>query len=212
MIPQLQSARHPANNLYQVPNLETFRNNLALHGLNLTRGTCSTLQVNVGLLCNQHCRHCHLNAGPTRSEVMTERTVFDVIDLADRFRFKTIDITGGAPEMNPHIKTLVSRLAPLTDTLMLRSNLTAIAAGSQQKFLELLAANRVTLVASLPSLNKAQAEAQRGDNTFETSIRTLKKLNTLGYGLPDSGLELNLVCNPTRAFLPSHQEQLGGPH
>jgi len=204
----LQAVKNPGSSLYQVPNLETFRNNLAKHGIDLTRKKCSTLQVNVGRLCNQSCRHCHLDAGPLRREIMNERTVAEVIRLAGRFRFGALDITGGAPEMNPHIKTLVSKLAPLTDTLILRSNLTAIAAAKQKGFLEFIADNGVTVVASLPSLNEAQAEAQRGENTFAASIRTLKELNALGYGRPDSGLELNLVNNPTGAFLPASQDEV----
>ena len=204
----LQAFNSVSSNLYQVPNLETFKDNLANHGRDLSRKECTTLQLNVGQLCNQSCRHCHLDAGPFRKEIMNEKTVADVIKLAGRFRFNTIDITGGAPEMNPHIKTLVSELAPLANTLILRSNLTAIAPEKQKRLLKLLSENRVTIVASLPSLNEAQSEAQRGKNTFTTSIKTLGKLNALGYGLPDSGLELNLVNNPTGAFLPSSQEQV----
>ena len=207
-MPHLQAANNPGSTLYEVPSLETFKNNLANQGLDLTKGECTTLQINVGLLCNQRCKHCHLDAGPSRKEIMNEETVSEVIKLAGRFRFETLDITGGAPEMNPHITTLVSKLSPLTNTLIVRSNLTAIAAEKQNGLLELLADNRVTITASLPSLNEAQSEAQRGENTFAPSIRTLRKLNALGYGHPDSGLELNLVSNPTGAFLPSSQEQV----
>jgi len=139
---------------------------------------------------------------------MTEKTVMDVIDLAARFKFAIIDITGGAPEMNPHIETLVRSLAPLTQTLILRSNLTAIAAKNKESLLELLVDNRVTIVASLPSLNEVQTEAQRGINSFTASINTLKKLNRFGYGLPDTDLKLNLVSNPTGAFLPAAQDQV----
>ena len=208
MIMQLQAVKKLSPNLYQVPNLEPFRDNLAGHGTDLTRKRCSTLQVNVGRLCNQSCRHCHLDAGPLRREIMDADTAAEVIKLAERFAFDTIDITGGAPEMNPGIETLVTQLAPLANTLIMRSNLTAIGAEKQQGLLELLADNRVTITASLPSLNAAQSEAQRGENTFAASIRTLRKLNGLGYGLPDSGLELNLVSNPTGAFLPSSQDQV----
>ena len=204
----MQTAENLNRSIYQVESLQSFKNNLAEHGLHLTRGECTTLQINVGLLCNQSCRHCHLDAGPTRHEIMTEKTVADVIELATRFRFATVDITGGAPEMNPHIETLVSRLAPLTQTLILRSNLTAIAAENKRRLLELLAANRVTIIASLPSLNEAQSEAQRGKNSFTASLNTLRKLNKSGYGLPDSDLKLNLVSNPTGAFLPATQEQV----
>lgn len=196
------------SDLYQVAPLEPFKQKLARYGLDLTRSECTTLQVNVGLLCNQSCKHCHLDAGPSRMEIMSEKTVDDVIDLAGRFHFATIDITGGAPEMNPHIEKLVSELAPLTGTLILRSNLTAIAAEKKKHLLELLTGNGVSIVASLPSLNKTQAEAQRGVNSFATSINTLQKLNGLGYGIPGSGLELNLVSNPAGAFLPSPQNQV----
>jgi len=204
----LHAAENLNSNLFQISALETFRKNLDNNGLELTRTHCTTLQINVGLLCNQSCKHCHLDAGPSKKEIMSEKTVGDVLDLADRFTFETIDITGGAPEMNPHIQTLISKLRPLTKTLILRSNLTAIAERDQEPLLQLLAAQKVTIVASLPSLNEAQSETQRGKNSFSTSITTLKKLNSLGYGLPDTGLELNLVSNPTGAFLPSSQEQI----
>ena len=204
----LHAAENLNSNLFQISALETFRKNLDNNGLELTRTHCTNLQINVGLLCNQSCKHCHLDAGPSKKEIMSEKTVGDVLDLADRFTFETIDITGGAPEMNPHIQTLISKLRPLTKTLILRSNLTAIAERDQEPLLQLLAAQKVTIVASLPSLNEAQSETQRGKNSFSTSITTLKKLNSLGYGLPDTGLELNLVSNPTGAFLPSSQEQI----
>ena len=204
----LHAAENLNSNLFQISALETFRKNLDNNGLELTRTHCTTLQINVGLLCNQSCKHCHLDAGPSKKEIMSEKTVGDVLDLAERFTFETIDITGGAPEMNPHIQTLISKLRPLTKTLILRSNLTAIAERDQEPLLQLLAAQKVTIVASLPSLNEAQSETQRGKNSFSTSITTLKKLNSLGYGLPDTGLELNLVSNPTGAFLPSSQEQI----
>jgi radical SAM/Cys-rich protein len=194
--------------LYQALDMETFKNNLASHGLDLTRKECNTLQVNVGLLCNQSCKHCHLAAAPGRNEIMDEKTVAEVIKLAGRFSFSTIDITGGAPEMNPHIRTLISRLAPLAKNLILRSNLSVIGDEKQGSLLGLLSENRVTIVGSLPSLNEVQTEAQRGKKTFATSIATLKKLNGLGYGLQGSGLELNLVSNPTGAFLPASQGQI----
>jgi radical SAM/Cys-rich protein len=140
-------------------------------------------------------------------EIMTRETIRDVIDLARRFRFQAIDLTGGAPELNPDIKTLITELRPLTDNLILRSNLTVIAGDKKEALLNLLAEYGVTIIGSLPSLNEKQAEAQRGKNSFDPSLAALKKLNRLGYGLADSGLELNLVCNPTGAFLPSSQEQ-----
>ena len=204
----LPTAENLDSNLFQIPDLETFSRNLANNGLDFARTNCTTLQINVGLLCNQSCKHCHLDAGPSRKEIMNRQTVGDVLDLAGRFSFETIDITGGAPEMNPHIQTLINKLAPLTKTLILRSNLTAIAEKKQEKLLRLLADKKVTIVASLPSINEAQSETQRGKSSFATSITTLKKLNSIGYGQPGTGLNLNLVSNPTGAFLPSSQEQL----
>ena len=205
---QLQPANNRKQNLYQVDSLGSFKNNLAQHGLQLARGKCTTLQVNVGLLCNQSCLHCHLDAGPSRKEIMSEQTVAEVMKLATRFRFEIIDITGGAPEMNPHIEKLVSSLSSLTHNLILRSNLTAIAAERQNRLLEILTEKKVTIIASLPSLNEVQSDAQRGKNSFATSINALRKLNSLGYGLPGSNLELNLVSNPVGAFLPPKQEQV----
>jgi radical SAM/Cys-rich protein len=204
----LQTAENLSSDLFKVPALKTFRENLDNNGLDLTKTHCTTLQVNVGMLCNQTCKHCHLDAGPSRKEIMSGKTVDDVLELAGRFNFETIDITGGAPEMNPHIQTLINKLAPLCKTLIVRSNLTAIAEKKQEPLLRLISDKKVTIVASLPSLNEAQSETQRGKKSFAASITTLKKLNSLGYGLPGTGLELNLVSNPTGAFLPSPQEQM----
>ena len=188
--------------------VEPFGQTLAKHGLSLTRLKTTTLQVNVGLLCNQACRHCHLEAGPKSEEVMSKETVDQVIDLARRFYFEAIDITGGAPEMNPHLGDMIKRLSLHSPRLMLRSNLTALAQEERQHLMDLCKQNRVVIVASFPSLNEAQAESQRGKGVFQESIEVLRQLNSLGYGKPGSGLELNLVSNPTGAFLPTSQEQL----
>ena len=188
--------------------VEPFGQTLAKHGLNLTREKISTLQINVGLLCNQACRHCHLEAGPNSEEVMSAETVDQVVALAQRFPFEIIDITGGAPEMNPNLVDMIERLSGMTPRLMLRSNLTALANGERDHLIEVCEERRVVIVASFPSLNEAQAESQRGRGAFQESIAVLGKLNSLGYGQPDSGLELSLVSNPTGAFLPSSQDQL----
>ena len=188
--------------------VEPFGQTLAKHGLSLTRENTTTLQINVGLLCNQTCRHCHLQAGPNSKEVMNQETVDQVVDLAQRFLFETIDITGGAPEMNPHLVDMIERLSLHSPRLMLRSNLTALANAERDYLIEVCKERRVVIVASFPSLNEAQAESQRGRGVFQESINVLRKLNSLGYGQPESGLELNLVSNPTGAFLPSSQEQL----
>ena len=188
--------------------VEPFGQTLAKHGLNLTRLRTTILQVNVGLLCNQTCRHCHLEAGPNREEVMSKETVDQVVAMAQRFPFKVIDITGGAPELTPNLGDMIERLTPLSSRLMLRSNLTALVSGKRDGLIDLCRKNRVVIVVSFPSLNEMQAESQRGKGVFRESIAVLRKLNSLGYGKPGSGLELNLVSNPTGAFLPSSQEQL----
>jgi radical SAM/Cys-rich protein len=188
--------------------VEPFGQTLAKHGLNLTREKITTLQVNVGLLCNQACRHCHLEAGPNSEAVMSAETVDEVVAFAQRFSFEVIDITGGAPEMNPNLVAMIERLSGMTSRLMLRSNLTALLDAARDDLIEVCTERRVVIVASFPSLNEAQAESQRGRGVFQDSIAVLGKLNSLGYGQPDSGLELNLVSNPTGAFLPSSQDQL----
>ena len=188
--------------------VEPFRQTLARHGLRLTRVKTTTLQVNVGLLCNQACRHCHLEAGPNRTEVMSKETVDQVVAMAERFPFEVVDITGGAPELNPNISKMIERLAPLTSRLMLRSNLTALAQGKRDHLIDLCKKYRVIIVVSFPSLNEMQLESQRGKGVFRVSIGVLRELNSIGYGKPGSGLELNVVSNPTGAFLPSSQEQL----
>jgi radical SAM/Cys-rich protein len=187
--------------------IESFHTVLAGHGLDLTRDSVQTLQINVGLRCNQFCRHCHLDAGPERQEMMSRGTVDEVIRFAQRFRFAVIDVTGGAPELNPHLPHLINELAPLTPRLMLRSNLTALTEGRRESLLIDLARHRAVIVASFPSTNEAQLEAQRGAGIFQRSLATLRRLNALGYGQPESGLELNLVANPTGAFLASPQVQ-----
>jgi len=180
---------------------------LSRHGLNLNRNKTHTLQINVGFLCNQTCRHCHLNAGPNRMENMESGIIEEVISYAKRSRFETIDITGGAPELNPNIEMLIEKVVPLAPKVMLRSNLSALNDGKRDHLMELLKSNRVVVVASFPSLNELQADSQRGDGIFKVCIDALKKLNVLGYGHEGSGLELNLVSNPTGAFLPPSQSE-----
>ena len=184
-----------------------FEDTLVRHGLKLARGETSTLQVNVGLACNLACRHCHLEAGPTRTELMNGETVEAVIACAERFWFATIDITGGAPELLPQLPCLLERLAPLTPRLIVRTNLTALARPDSAALLDLYRKLRIVIVASLPAVNASQAEAQRGNGTWETSMTVLRRLNGNGYGVEGSGLELDLVANPTGAFLPAGQAQ-----
>jgi radical SAM/Cys-rich protein len=187
--------------------VESFRLTLSRHGLELIRGHTNTLQINAGLLCNQACRHCHLEAGPNRMEVMDAKTVDEVIAFAQRGHFQVIDITGGAPELNPNLADMIERLSPLAPRIMLRSNLTALTDGKGDFLMDVFRKHRTVIVASFPSLNATQAEAQRGKGIFDKSIAALRNLNSIGYGHDGSGLELDLVSNPTGAFLPASQTQ-----
>lgn len=186
---------------------DLFARTLAEQGLNLMRGETQTLQINLGLLCDLACRHCHLEAGPQRREVMSSATMAEVIAYAGRVPFAVIDITGGAPELVPDLPELLQSLAPLTGRLMLRSNLTAMAEEGRKALLDTCIAQRVAIVASFPAINPAQANAQRGGGVFERSLASLRQLNALGYGQPGSGLELDLVASPAGAFLPVGQAQ-----
>ncbi|MFH0822180.1 MAG: arsenosugar biosynthesis radical SAM (seleno)protein ArsS [Pseudomonadota bacterium] len=187
--------------------LEPFSGCLARHGLELKRGRTNTLQINVGLVCNQVCRHCHLEAGPNRSEIMSKETIDEVVAFAERARFQVVDITGGAPEMNPHLGYLIETMAPVAPRLMMRANLTALAKENTDYLLGLCTAHRVVIVASFPSMSASQTDSQRGKGVLQRSIGTLRTLNGLGYGKDGTGLELNLVSNPTGAFLPVSQSQ-----
>ena len=189
------------------PGPEGFAATLARHGLSLTRQKTRTLQVNTGLLCNQTCGHCHLNAGPGRTEVMSRQTADQIADWASRAPFEAIDITGGAPEMNPHIAHIVKRLAPLAPQLIFRSSLSALDGPGREPLRELLKDLKATIVASFPAVNPSQTDAQRGDGVFQASVAAIRRLNRLGYARPGSGLALNLVCNPTGAFLAANQTQ-----
>ena len=190
------------------PGLKPFGRTLKQNGFKLTRDRTTTLQINTGLLCNQQCKHCHLEAGPERQELMDGKTVDDIADFAKRCRFDILDITGGAPEMNPHLADLISKTAPHVARVMLRSNLTATAPAKWDSLTRLLREHNVIINASLPSANKGQTESQRGPGVFDRSVATLQKLNEVGYGMEGSGLELNLVTNPTGAFLPVSQASL----
>jgi radical SAM/Cys-rich protein len=187
--------------------VEPFRLTLSKHGLKLARAETTTLQINVSFLCNQVCRHCHLSAGPGRKENMNAETVGAVVSYAQRGYFEVIDITGGAPELNPNLGDLIEMLSPHAPRIMLRSNLSALNDGTRESLIDLLRAYRVVIVASFPSLNESQADSQRGRGAFMSSIAAIKRLNALGYGQEGSGLEFNLVSNPTGAFLPPSQEE-----
>jgi len=186
--------------------VEPFADTLARHGLFLVRDRVHTLQVNTGYLCNLRCRHCHLEAGPDREEIMSRETMAAVVSFARRFPFQVLDVTGGAPELVPDLPFLVEGLAPLAPRLLLRTNLSALDGAASESLLALCLAHRVVLVASFPSTNPSQADAQRGAGATEAAIAALKRLNAAGYGVEGTGLELDLVSNPVGAFLPVSQE------
>ena len=188
------------------PEYPSFSHSLDDHGVSLKRDHAHILQINTGLLCDLACKHCHLDAGPHRIEVMDRKTMDEVIAFAERGRFNIIDITGGAPELVPDLEHLLRGLRPLTEMLMLRTNLTALGDPERESLLTLLVELRVALVASFPSTSPSQTDAQRGKGVMDSSVEMLQKLNGLGFGQPGSGLELNLVANPAGAFLPADQQ------
>jgi radical SAM/Cys-rich protein len=188
--------------------IEPFSISLAKRGIELVRDETITLQVNVGLMCNQSCRHCHLEAGPDRADqMMSQGTMREVEAYARRGGFQTVDITGGAPEMHPLLPTFIQESAAIAPRVILRSNLTAIGDEERRHLIQICREHQVIIIASFPSLNSSQAESQRGRGVFQRSLQTLRLLNESGYGLPDTGLELHLISNPSGAFLPSPQGQ-----
>jgi radical SAM/Cys-rich protein len=174
----------------------------------IRRRRVETLQVNLGYKCNQSCLHCHVNAGPTRTEMMTQETMLDVIAFLQSAHIRTLDLTGGAPELNTLFRSLVSTARDLGIAVMDRCNLTVLHEPGQEDLAEFLARQAVTIVASLPCYLEANVDQQRGKGVFEGSLRSLRKLNALGYGQPDSGLTLNLVYNPQGPVLPPDQQAL----
>ncbi|ODT46818.1 MAG: radical SAM protein [Nitrospira sp. SCN 59-13] len=168
----------------------------------------TVFQINVGKLCNQTCRHCHVDAGPDRTERMSRETAEFCIAALAKTDIPTVDITGGAPELNQNFRWLVEQARALGRHVMDRCNLSVLLIPSQSDLAEFLAQHRVEVVASLPSYQARQTDAQRGEGIFEKSIEGLRLLNRLGYGREGSGLLLNLVHNPVGAFLPPKQETI----
>ncbi len=186
-----------------------FTDMLAQSGLQPLRCTgIETLQVNVGRLCNMTCEHCHVDAGPDRREIMTRETVEACINALARTDIPTLDLTGGAPEMNPHFQWMVEAARNLDRHVIDRCNLTILRAPGFTDLPEFLARHRVEIVASLPCYLAENVDAQRGDRAFERSIEVLRQLNVLGYGHADSELQLTLVYNPVGPSLPPPQESL----
>lgn len=185
---------------------ETQLDRAGLHPLHATG--ISIFQINVGKLCNQTCRHCHVDAGPDRLEIMSRETAEQCVTALAKTDIPTIDITGGAPELNPHFRWLVEQARALGRHVIDRCNLSVLLIPSQADLAEFLSHHRVEIIASLPSYSASQTDAQRGDGTFEKSMNALRLLNRLGYGRADTGLSLNLVYNPVGAFLPPKQDAI----
>ncbi len=174
----------------------------------INRNALEILQVNLGYLCNLSCTHCHVNAGPKRTELMDKATVDLVLDFIKKEHIHTLDLTGGAPEMNPHFKSLVMRAREMNVTVIDRCNLVILEEPGYEQMAEFLALNQVVITASLPCYLEDNVDKQRGKGTYNASISVLKRLNELGYGQKDSELELNLVFNPQGAYLPPDQKVL----
>jgi radical SAM/Cys-rich protein len=190
--------------------LRSFDRALADHDLPpLHRDAASTLQVNVGKLCDLACHHCHVEAGPKRTERMTGRTARRVLELLEKNpQLSTLDLTGGAPELNENFRELVAGARALGRRVIDRCNLTVLLLPGQEDSAEFLAEHGVAVVASLPCYTRENVEAQRGRGVFGRSVEALRRLNALGYGLCDSPLELDLVYNPLGASLPPPQTDL----
>jgi radical SAM/Cys-rich protein len=174
----------------------------------IRRGRLDTLQVNVGYRCNQSCVHCHVGASPHRSEEMSGAVIDVVLEFLERRRVATLDITGGAPELNPHFRRLVTAARDMGVGVMDRCNLTILEVAGQESLPEFLARQQVEIVASMPCYLEDNVDRQRGKGVFDASIRGLKRLNALGYGRDGSGLVLNLVYNPQGPALPPPQDSL----
>lgn len=175
---------------------------------NIHRHKLNTLQLNLGYKCNQSCNHCHVNAGPKRTEQMSLQHIHDILKFIEKNQIEKLDLTGGAPELNAHFRYLVSEASKLSVSIIDRCNLTILNEDTQTDLADFLALHKVEIVASLPCYSKLNVDQQRGKGTFDSSIIALKKLNKLGYGKYNSGLVLNLMYNPGGAFLPPSQATL----
>lgn len=196
--------------LLKEANLTPFEDNLKQSDLfPLKPVELDIFQINVGKMCNQVCKHCHVDAGPDRKEIMTRETMQLCLDAIDRTNCSTVDLTGGAPEMNPDFRWFVEELSKKGKKVIVRCNLTIILANKKYHDLpDFFKKHRIEVVSSLPYFSAVKTDSQRGDGVFEKSIEALKMLNAVGYGMPNTGLVLNLVYNPSGAFLPPNEAEL----
>ena len=168
------------------------------------------LQINVGYMCNQVCSHCHVDAGPDRKEIMTQETMEQILHVLRNSKINTVDLTGGAPEMHPQFRWFVEEIRKTeVEEIIVRSNLTIILANKKYNDLpEFFAEHKIHVISSLPFYKRNKTDRQRGDGVFDSSIKALQMLNAVGFGLPNSELQLDLVYNPSGAFLPGDQKAL----
>lgn len=185
-----------------------FDAKLGEHGIDLRAGVVDTLQINVGKLCNQACRHCHVDAGPKRTEIMTPETAEACLDAVRRGAIRTVDITGGAPELCPSFRRLVTGARALGSHVLVRHNLTVMFETGQEDLPEFFRDHQVEVISSLPCYLQENVDTQRGKGVYDKSIDALQRLNAVGYGVDGSGLTLNLVYNPVGAHLPPDQASL----
>lgn len=214
-LPTLQARREPLADpavqrarLRRLPLAHEFDEALVKAGLDLRASEIEILQVNVGKLCNQTCRHCHVDAGPDRRERMSRETFEEVLRVLASTRIPVVDITGGAPELNPDFRWFVERVRALGRHVIDRCNLTIIGTGPGRDLPEFFAEHEVELICSLPHFRALHTDRQRGDGVFDESIAAMRRLNALGYGDGKSGLRLSIVTNPAGAFLPGSQGAL----
>ena len=196
--------------LHTTKEVRPFSSALLSAGLLPLRPTgIDILQVNVGKQCNQTCKHCHVDAGPDRTEVMSRATMQQCLDVLAKTDIATLDITGGAPEMNPEFRWFVAEVRALHREVIVRCNLTIIVSNPRFHDLpEFFAQHGVRVVASMPSYDARNVDRQRGQGVYDASIRAMKMLNAVGYGVEDSGLQFDLVYNPVGALLPGSQHSL----
>ena len=175
---------------------------------NIQKEYIETLQINIGYKCNQACKHCHVNSSPARTEMMSKEVISLIPKIVSKYKIKTLDITGGAPELHPEFRSLIKTLENTNINIIDRCNLTIFFESGYEDLPEFLAKNNVIVTASLPCYAKKNVDKQRGNGVFEKSIKALKILNSLGYGKANSDLKLNLVYNPINPSLPPPQDKL----
>lgn len=197
-----------SNGIFANGELPTFKNKISeTSQFPLKAKALEILQINVGYMCNQVCEHCHVDAGPDRKEIMTKETMQQILDVLKTTGAHTLDLTGGAPEMNPNFRWFVEEASKIgVKDFIVRSNLTIIRANKKYYDLpEFFKKHNIHVVSSMPHWTRGKTDKQRGEGVFDMSIKALQELNAVGYGMPESDLKLDLVYNPSGAFLPGDQ-------